>query len=317
MVFSEEIFSLKNGRGELMYGIIHHPPKPNGALVVMFNIGLHYRVCHSRLFVRQARELQQEGFTVVRLDTSKVGYSHGEIPVGRAIDSYDAVQTGLFVDDALIFLQHLREKLRPTKVLCTGLCGGALTAIITAARDMNVDGVVFIAGPVTVTSAEYELSTLHPFHADIMVAGYMKRLLRPEAWLRFFSGRTSYRDLLRSLKVKLTHKLRPRRQKTKSEYDDVLEPEEDKGNRFNRVFYESFDSLVRSGKHILFLMPELDHATYDFDNVFAKPVLRQYAEFTGYYSVARIPKANHTFSTPISTRQLFDTTAQWLKKRLE
>lgn len=312
MVFSEEIFQLKNDLGETMHGIIHHPPDPNGTMVLMFNIGLHYRVCHSRLFVRQARELQERGFLVIRLDTAKVGYSHGEIPIGRAIDSYDAVQTGLFADDALKFVAYLRNRFHPRRIFFTGLCGGALTAIIAAARDKNIDGVVFIAGPVTVTSPDYELSTMHPFHADIMVSGYMKRILNPAAWWRFISGKTSYRDLFRSLKVKLVHKITARRQQKARTLDESAEIEEDKGNKFNRVFFQSFDTLVRSGKQVLFIMPELDHATYDFDRMFAMPVLRQYAGFADCYKVARIPKANHTFSTTQSTRQLFDITTDWL-----
>jgi uncharacterized protein len=317
MAFSEEIFSLKNSNGEMMHGVIHHPEEPNGALVLMFNIRLHYRVCHSRLFVRQARDMQKNGFTVVRLDTSRVGYSHGEIPIGRAIDSYDAVQTGLFKDDALVFLQYLKNRFNPRKIFFCGLCGGALTAIIAAAAADEVDGVVFIAGPVTVTSPEYELSTMHPFHADILVAGYLKRLLSPSAWGRFFSGKTSYRSLFTSLKVKLAARLK--KSEAFNGADKTGDPEsgeENKGELFNRVFYESFEALMKSGKKIVFIMPELDRATYDFDSVFAKKVLRHFTESAHLFKVARIPKANHTFSTPESTRCLFDMTNEWLTSNL-
>ncbi|SYZ73056.1 hypothetical protein TRIP_C21171 [Candidatus Zixiibacteriota bacterium] len=316
MGFSEEIFSLKNNKGEMMYGVVHHPARPNGALVMMFNIGLHYRVCHSRLFVRQARDLQNRGFLVVRMDTSKVGYSHGEIPVGRAIDSYDAVQTGLFKDDALIFLTYLRDRFRPKKIFFTGLCGGALTAIIAGAAAGEVDGVVFIAGPVTVTSPEYELSTMHPFQADILVAGYLKRLMSPSAWARFFSGRTSYRSLFTSLKVKLATKFKRDNAGIGEATNMGGDEEENKGDLFNRVFYESFEALMRTERKILFLMPELDRATYDFDSIFARQVLGHFAQSSHLFKVARIPKANHTFSTPESTRCLFEETANWLNSNL-
>jgi uncharacterized protein len=315
MAFSEEIISIKNGKGETMYGVLHNPENANGALVVMFNIGLHYRVCHSRLFVRQARGLQKDGFWVLRFDSSRIGYSQGEMPIGRAMDSFDAIQTGLFVDDGLVFIKQMRERLNPRKIFFTGLCGGALTAIIAAAADKNIDGVVFIAGPVTVTSPEHELSTLHPFQADILTSGYLKRVLSPSAWVRFFSGKTSYGELYKSFKTKLGGKF-ARKRKVVDEAGDLMPQEENKGEKFNRVFHQSFDTLAHAGKHILFLMPELDRATYDFDAIFAKNVMRHYTAYKDFLSVTRVPKANHTFSTPVSTRLLFEATREWLRSKL-
>jgi alpha/beta superfamily hydrolase len=318
MAFSEETFKIKNNAGEMMHGIIHHPVQENGGLVVMFNIGLHYRVCHSRLFVRQARELAQAGFRVVRMDTSKVGYSHGDFPSGRAIDSFDAVQTGLFKDDAIELMNYLKDRFKSQKIFFTGLCGGALTGIITAAADKDIKGLIFIAGPVTVTAAEYELSNLHPFYADLMISGYMKRISSPEAWVRFFTGKTSYRDLYRSLKVKLSDKLSVKKAKSAGDVKEMLgKEEEDKGDRFNRIFFQSFDSLIKSRRDILFITPELDRATFDFDRMFARPLLKHYGDYADHFQVARVPRANHTFSSPESTYQLFDISAHWLKTHLD
>jgi len=315
MAFSEEILSLINDSGQMMYGVIHHPEKPNGSLVLMFNIGLHYRVCHSRLFVRQARELQEAGFVVVRMDPSRVGYSHGEIAPSRAIDNYDAVQTGLFKEDALLVVRHLRERFKPTKTFFTGLCGGGLTATITAALDKDVDGVVFIAGPVTVTSPEVELTTMHELEADVHLAGYSKRILSPVAWARFLSGKTSYRTLFDSVKTKFSARMAKKKVEPVAD-PSAADPEENKGDLLNRVFYRSFDLLMKTGKDVLFLMPELDRATYDFDKLFLHILRQRYSDYTDHYEIARVAKANHTFSTEASTRQLFDITSQWLIARM-
>lgn len=294
-----------------MYGITHRAENPNGAVVIMFNIGLHYRVCHSRLFVRQARDLQRAGFHVVRFDPSRVGFSHGEIVVERAIDCYNSVQTGLFKEDALQLINYVRSELNPQKIYLYGLCGGALTAIIAAALDTNVDGVLFVAGPVTVTSAEFELSTLHPLDAKVDFLGYRARLLRPQAWLRFLSGRTSYRKLFRSMAVLIKDKFRS---KAGPSDDSGSQPngEEQKGDLYNRTYGEAFHNLMTAHKKVLFLMPELDRATYDFDRIFAARFLHKYDDHKDDYSIERVAKANHTFSTPESTRQLFDITRKWL-----
>ncbi len=316
MAFSEEIFKVKDNDGRVMYGIIHRPPNPNGGLVVMFNIGLHYRVSHSLLFVQQARDLQKAGFTVARFDPTRIGYSHGDIPPGHSIDNFDAVQTGLFKDDAVTALNYLRDYLKPKKVFFSGLCGGALTATIVAAIDKNVEGVIFIAGPITVTSAEYERSTLHPFEADVLFTGYLKRLFSPRAWVRFFSGRTSYSDLVDSIKVKLAS----RRQTaviSSTDKDDDQSEEENKGNLLNGTFLQAFEEIIKSGRHFLFLMPQLDRATYDFNSLLADELPRRYSEYEKYYSIAKVAKANHTFSRPETARRLFDISREWLTSRLD
>ena len=49
-----------------MHGIVHPPERSNGVVVVLFNIGLHYRTSHSRMFVRLARHLQALGEFLLR-----------------------------------------------------------------------------------------------------------------------------------------------------------------------------------------------------------------------------------------------------------
>ena len=316
MSFAEEILSLTNPAGASMYGVIHHPPEPNGTAVIMFNIGLHYRVCHSRLFIRQARDLQQAGFMVARFDPSRVGYSHGEIKVDRAIDCYNAVQTGLFKEDALQVIRYIREQYAPKKIFLYGLCGGGLTAIIAGALDTNIDGVVFVAGPVTVTSAEFEQSTLHPLDAKAKLAGYRSRLFSPTAWVRFLGGKTSYRRLAQSLTVMIKDKFHAKARTAPEVSGEAGPQDENKGDLFNHTYLQAFDNLMKSGKEVLFLMPELDRATYDFDRIFAPRYLPRYDDYRDLYLIERVPKANHTFSTRESTQQLLDITRNWLAARI-
>ncbi len=79
---------------------------------------------------------------------------------------------------------------------------------------------------------------------------------------------------------------------------------------------QALEELIMAGRHVLFLMPELDRATYDFDELLADELTRKYAAYKGYYEIARVPGANHTFSRPESARQLFDVSREWLLSRL-
>jgi pimeloyl-ACP methyl ester carboxylesterase len=316
MNFSEKTFTLITPAGRSMYGIAHIPDQPNGAAVIMFNIGLHYRVCHSRLFVRQARDLQRAGFTVIRFDPTRVGYSHGEIRVERAIDSYNSVQTGLFKDDACQVISYVRNEYYPQKLFLYGLCGGALTAIIAAALNPAVDGVAFVAGPVTVTSPEYELSTLHPFEAKIGFRSYRARLLNPVAWFHFLTGRAAYRTFFRTLVAVVKDRFRRQAGPVDSATDASDGADENKGDLYNHTYHEAFGELMKAGKDVLFLMPELDRATYDFDRIFSSRYLPSFEAFKRHYSVERVEKANHTFSTSAAARQLFDITRHWLQSKV-
>jgi uncharacterized protein len=311
--FREETFNLTIADQKTLYGILHHPEKPNGALVLMFNIGLHYRVCHSRLFVRHARYLQDDGFTVARFDTTGIGYSHGENVISRAIDLFEAVQTGLFRDDALDVARFLKAKLNPSRIYLMGLCGGALTAVLAATCYEDIDGVVFIAGPVSISS-ELDLTTLHPFEAGILFKSYIDKVFNPKAWGRFISGKTSYKDIFNSVKVRLGYKLSSLKTSKAAPVTSEVKQEENKGDVFNRVFFEAFQKMMRSGQRILFLMPELDRATYDFDRLFLH-ILENYDEKLSYFSIKRVEKADHTFTQPESANEMFELSREWLADR--
>jgi pimeloyl-ACP methyl ester carboxylesterase len=316
MKFNEETFTLLNNKQESLYGIIHGAEAGNGGLAIFFNIGLHYRVSHSRLFVRHARYLQENGFTVARVDTSGVGYSHGEIPSGRAIDTFDSIQTGRFKDDAITVIKYLKDKLKPRKIYLIGLCGGALTATIAASQIREVDGVVFMAGPITVTAADFELSTMHLVVADVLLKGYLNRIFSPKAWLNLLTGKSSYSDLYKMAKVKLSDKFRFRKRKIQAYSQNMPAAAEEKGSIFNTVFLKAFESLLKSDRKVLFVLPELDRATYDFDRIFVENYLGEYDGYKSCYKIVRIPGSDHTFSRPESSARLFQVTNEWLISRM-
>ncbi len=315
-LFREEAFSIKKDNQQTLYGIIHNPVKPNGSLVILLNIGMQFRVCHSRLFVLHARFLQEAGYTVVRIDTTGVGYSQGEHQIERSVDLFDSIQTGFFKNDVLEIVKYFKQKLNPAKIFLVGLCGGALSAIFSAIEDESINGIIFTAGPITLTSAEFSLSALHPFEAEQMMKGYLGKIANPKAWGRFFSGKTSYKDIYYSIKVRLTGKSVVSRQDSDDGIAATNSSEEFKGEIFNQAFFEAFKSLMKFRRPILFIMPQLDRTTYDFDKIFL-PMLVNFKAEQAFYSVARIEKADHTFTQPESVREMFNITLDWLNKNIK
>ncbi len=69
------------------------------------------------------------------------------------------------------------------------------------------------------------------------------------------------------------------------------------------VFFQERDFLINNGHKVV------DFSMEHPDNL---P-----SEYSDYFSIEDIPKANHTFSTRESSRRLFDTTIKWLLARHE
>jgi hypothetical protein len=151
---------------------------------------------------------------------------------------------------------------------------------------------------------------MHPFEADVFMKGYILKALNIKSWTRFISGQTSYKDLFTAIKVKAANKLSRRDTNTGLNIDKPA-GNQGKGEVFNTVFYQAFEKSIKMGQKILFILPELDRATYDFDKYFV-PILNQHPEFQDGYSICRIDKADHTFSRPDSSQTLIESARDWL-----
>jgi len=296
--------------GHRLMGILHvphGPGRPAGYGLVLLNIGLHYRVCHNRLFVKLARALSREGYHVLRFDTHGVGDSEGEIEAGSVLVHFDRVQRGLFVPDTRAALDHLSRELGLERFVLAGLCGGALTAIHTAAEDRRVQGVIFIAGPMTVTSPT-EDREFHPWEAGQWLAGYRARLRNPRAWARLVSGKSDYGMMVRALVVKMHHRW------CQMWTGSALgRPGAAPGGHFNTHYLDSFQRFVGRGGKVLFVFPELDKTAEEFEIYFDKPILTQTRAFEGKYEILRIERANHSFTLAESQERLRDGVLTWLR----
>jgi pimeloyl-ACP methyl ester carboxylesterase len=294
-----------------LIGILDVPDgseRPGGTGVVLLNIGLHYRVCHNRLFVKLARALSREGYQVLRFDTHGVGDSEGEIEPGSVLPHFDSIQGGLFVSDTLAALDHFRHVSGLEKFVLAGLCGGALTAVHTAAVDSRVVGVIFIAGPMTSTSPNEE-EELHPWEAGQWLNGYRQRFVNPRAWIRLFSGRSNYGMIARALAVKM----RSRREVIRARLARNT-VNNGVGRGFNWRYLESFQTFMGRDGRILFVFPELDKTAGEFETLFHRPILLESRELDGKYEVLKIRHANHSFTLVDSQERLREGIVKWLNR---
>jgi len=305
----KEIVLFKNRNNNQLFGIVHKPSEIHNSRrkgIILSNTGTHYRVAWHRLNLKLANFLSQYGYFVLRFDPHGIGDSEGELNKTQdIIYHYNAIQQGLFVDDTIAAIDFFKSIYNIKSLCLAGICGGALSSILTAGIDSRVDKVIFIAGPVTISS-EMEFKTLHPVYAKELFKIYIQKIVNPKFWVRFITGKSDY-SLIKKIIFSI---LREKDFKKSIQKSD----EGVKGDFFNYKFLEAFLNIVKRGGKILFIMAEVDPATWQFENFFKDKYLFPGNPYEKQCEYHVINGANHTFSTEVSQTQLFNITLEWLKK---
>jgi pimeloyl-ACP methyl ester carboxylesterase len=306
-----DIVTFRNVDGETLFGIIQSPTdgKRDEARkgIILPNTGIHYRVAWHRLNVELSARLARKGFHVMRFDPHGIGDSEGELDESQDITrQFDIIQQGLFARDAIRAVDVFQQKCSLDRVYLAGFCGGALTSMIAAGADQRVSGVIYIAGPVTIDS-EYDVHRLHPVYAKELISSYLKKVLKPSSWYRLLTGKSDYRLIRQTVATTVNEK------KIQREIigEDVEGNKE--GGTFNWKFLESFKACTSRGTPVLFIMADVDPATYGFENYFRKRYLPEGNSYQGKFQYHLVKQANHTFTTRESRADLYGTIEAWLE----
>ena len=160
--------------GVPLVGVLHRPPgsaSPVGLVVVVG--GPQYRVGSHRQFVLLARCLARAGIVVLRFDLTGMGDSGGDPATFETAD--------LDVAGALDILMATCREVRC--VVLWGLCDGASAALMYAARDPRVSGLVLL-NPWVRTPAGLARAHLRGHYLQRLFSrAYWQKVLRDPATL--------------------------------------------------------------------------------------------------------------------------------------
>jgi len=306
----ESLVSFKNGQLELR-GILHVPNCTQDKVgVILLCPGYKHRVGQRRLYVQIARRLRDAGFYVLRYDFHGLGESDGEIRRCLFGDFWDFVQTGGFVSDTRSAVDFFRDVAKMEKLILMGLCGGAITGIIEAAKDSRVDGLVLLNVPVMAQHAtrDWFIDRMPPGLADSLFSAYVKRLLSVQSWLRFLTFKTEYRVLWKSITSKFSRRyVRSSRSGPENEEcDDAVNPH----------FVRSFRSYCSSKRPLLFIFSGNDKQKWAFEAEFQQRYLHPGNPYEDSYSIFVIDRANHSFTLQEWRDALLEKTVTWLQDHL-
>ncbi len=132
----EEKISFRNRRGDTLSGVLHHPSAENSTGAVILCHGMDSNK-NSEKLVFLGRKLAQSGVLTLRFDFSYVGESSGKFEDITYSGEVDDLKAGYAVVQS-----H-----RPGKTAILGSSMGGTVALLFAAQEPAVTGLVTVAAP--------------------------------------------------------------------------------------------------------------------------------------------------------------------------
>jgi pimeloyl-ACP methyl ester carboxylesterase len=314
----EDVILFQNTKGKKLFGIVNIPKfslhSEGRKGVIILNPGIKYRVAPNRLNVKLARELCDRGYYVFRFDPEGIGDSEGELPENTPVaDLWGQIQKGRFVNDAIEANTYFMETWKLDQLVLIGNCGGAITALMTAAQDPRVDSLCLIDIPVFQWGSETSA-------ADIIVGGqqtdnrfseYVSNIFKPHYWYKLITLNADFKTFGRVVKVKLQNLLLP---KERYKFDTNLE-ELCREKKLNIKFFQSVGEVMSRNKTMLFVSAGNDPGRETFETYFQNNYLSQkYGVISsqGLIDIFLIKNANHIYSLSESQDALFNRIFTWL-----
>lgn len=272
--------------GSELYGLLELPEAPKDAAVLVVVGGPQYRVGSHRQFTLLCRALAAEGFAAMRFDHRGVGDSEGST-------TFEALDL-----DISAAIDELTERVpEANSVVIWGLCDAASAAMMYAAKDERVRGLVLV----------------NPWLRDDTTVArayvryyYLKQLVSREFWRRFLTGRLNVLASLCSLFQTAASALRRTPAAGGALGDGVTQP---------------FQLRMRTGLsrfegNVLVILSGEDITAAEFEqSARADRHWRSILE-APHVTIKRLPDANHTFSRAKWRSTVEQRTLEWMMRCL-
>jgi len=314
MNISVEPVNFLNKRGLKLFGMLHIPDKPKKNVgVIILSPGIKSRVAPHRLYVKMAKRFSNMGFKVLRFDPEGLGDSEGEIEEKFAADVYGSIQIGRFKDDTIAAMDWMESEYDISRFILTGLCGGAITGLLTGARDSRVDSLLGLGIPVIMDSINVD-------HSKYITEGqlrgmrykYLKKTLKPKAWLRFFTLKSNYRVIYK-LATQPLRKFIIKNIKRSENKKDLLDTSfQNSNNNFNPHFPEAFFNMAINRKLFL-IFSERDRLYWEFEEKFKGVYNKEISKYSPNFNIHIVNNANHIFSFSEWQNDMLNKSCTWLK----
>ncbi len=272
-----------------LYGILSLPAQTATRGVLVIVGGPQYRAGSHRQFTLLARHLAEQGIPVMRFDYRGMGDSQGD--ARNFEDIGDDIRAA--IDHFMTAAPGLQE------VVLWGLCDAASAALIYAAGDKRVQGLVLL-NPWVRTERGMARAYLKHY--------YLQRLFTPGFWQKIARGGFDFRDAARSLVEMLGNARRSGRPVAKGRTLAAS------GQANTLSFLDRMHAGLREFTGpILLILSGNDLTAQEFSSLISSSP--KWRKLLRNRAVRRhqLADANHTFSQQAWRDQVADWTAEWLR----
>ena len=308
MKMSCEPFTFHNYDGQKLFGIVHFPDsdEPRPIPIILLSPGIKNRVAPHRLYVKLARHLSAMGFMVLRFDFSGLGDSEGNVDESMVADFYGTVQMGRYVQDTCAAMDWMQEEFKVSRFILGGLCGGAITGLLTGAHDQRVASLFGFGIPVILDSAHIDPTKyLTAGELNMWRKGYLSKLTDLRSWWRLITFKSNYRVIIKALAGS------PKTEKTPPVPATTVGSKQT--TNFNPLFPNAFESMVSSRK-VLLIFSEADRLYWIFQEKFAQDYNERIQDYHDNFEVYLAKDANHVFSFSEWQQDMIQQIFSWLNR---
>jgi len=233
--------SFPNHAGQMLHGMLHEPDAADarGVCILLLSPGTKGRVGPHRLYLKLASRFVRLGFHVLRFDYHGLGDADGEVPERALADMYNSIQSGRYVGDTIAAMDWLQRATGVQRFVGSGLCGGSISALLTAEVDPRIECLLGIGLPTVLDGGpENWARVITQQQVESLSKRYFGKLADPRAWVRLVTGKSSYRVIWRVIQSRLMR----RRPQTGHGMDNVRSNVNNTNPRFAAAFLRMLDS---------------------------------------------------------------------------
>jgi pimeloyl-ACP methyl ester carboxylesterase len=284
-----------------------------------------------RFNTRAARRLARTGYPAICCDTHGMGRSGGQIENQEQRVLFREICAGLFGGDVHSAAVYLKEKASVEKVALFGVCGGAITNILSHSKYKDIDKSVLLSVPVMLPSLDYGEVRMSEGFAKFYLGLYLRKIFNPVAWYRFVTGKSETDKIGKSLKVaagSLVKKLSGggRKMKNGRKIDSSKDgsvagtgagapaagtgttaKKEVRGGlsvtvpgagdlQFNKGFLDAYTRITGRGGQVYFIFGEHDNFKYEFNSEFVDAMPEEFQAGRAAVTIEGITHANHMYT---------------------
>lgn len=310
---SQQPVVFRNRAGLRLFGILHTPdtPVPGMPALLLLSPGVKMRVGPERLYRRMAAQFVEAGLTVLRFDFFGLGDSEGVLTEELMRDVYNHIEVGRFVDDTIDAMNWMERETGIRQFILSGLCGGAITGLLTGQRDPRVVGLLAL-GITPVLASRSADPSLYMTRQQLDAIGqtYLSKLGDPRAWLRILTLQSDFRLLWRSL-VRRRQAAPPAPPPGPAAASPSAPPESDNASP---LFPPAFFEMLRRKHPMLLVFGGADRLHFEFEEKFLARHAERLQALPATCEVHVIERANHVLSSDAWQREMLEVSNRWLEQ---